>query len=263
MLCLGPDGWGEAVAANRTIDQVFRPFVENIGKPNDQIISRSLTKQLQPYDQLHLVAASLFLDDLEILLTASHQGDAIRSEWNKRTLICRWIHENNVDDMYDYIIFDCPPATKIVTQNAIAASDCYIVPVVPEAVMERGTPHLYDVIRTRIDSKLKDLSSALRESSPIHVHDTQLAGVVVTRIRTSGSYSGYVNDHTQHLRTLMERWKDDLVQPYIHDGVGVSDALAEGVPVYDRSKTQNVGRRQINTQYSDLVRALKMRIDSR
>lgn len=43
---------------------------------------------------------------------------------NKRTLICRWLEESGVDDEYDLIIFDCPPATKIVSQNAIAASHC-------------------------------------------------------------------------------------------------------------------------------------------
>ena len=95
------------------------------------------------YSSLDMVPASLQLDDIEIELTATHQGNAIQSEWNKRTLLCRWIEETKLDKLYDYIIFDCPPATKIVSQNAIAASHGYIIPVVPEAVMERGAPHLY------------------------------------------------------------------------------------------------------------------------
>ena len=30
------------------------------------------------------------------------------------------------DKKYDYIIFDCPPATKLVSQNALAASDYFV-----------------------------------------------------------------------------------------------------------------------------------------
>ena len=168
LVCLGASGWDEAVAANRTIDEVFRPFVEeNTGLPGDEIISRNLMKHLRPYERLpykhlHLVAARLSLDDIEIELTATHRGNAIRSEWNKRTLICRWIQENNIDDEYGYIIFDCPPATKIVTQNAIAACHSYIV---PESVMERGTPHIYEMMRTGIDNRLKALSVVYAERS--------------------------------------------------------------------------------------------------
>ena len=92
-----------------------------------------------------------------------------------------------------------------------------------------------------------------REANPIHVPDTKLAGVVVTRIKRAGGYSGYTNDHTQHLHSLKERWKDELVQPYILDGVGVSEALSEGVPVYDLRRTQNVGKRRIHLHYRELI----------
>ena len=261
IVCLGAQ-WGEAVKEKKTIDEVFRPFVgQTQALPGDEIILSVLSKSNQ-YDQLHLVAASLSLDDVEIEMTATHDRNATLSEWNKRTLICRWIQENNIDDKYDYIIFDCPPATKVVSQNAIIASHSYVIPVVPEAVMERGTPHLHQMIRTGIDNRMKSLSSisTVVSPTPIYVPDTKLAGVVVTRIKTSGGYSGYTNDHTQHLRSLKRQWKEALVEPYIVDGVGVSEALSEGVPVYDRSNTQNVGGRNIHTLYKDLIDELKRRI---
>lgn len=261
IVCLGASGWQNAVTAKMTIDEVFRTFFGQ-RLPGAGIISQSPMRNYL-YDKLHLVAASLSLDDLEIELTSTSQGHLYQSEWNKRTLICRWIQQNNIDDKYDYIIFDCPPATKIVSQNAIVASHSYVIPVVPEAVMERGTPHLHQMIRTGIDDRMKSLSSMSTALSPtpIYVSDTKLAGVVVTRIKTSGGYSGYTNNHTQHLRSLERQWKEALVKPYIVDGVGVSEALSEGIPVYDRDNTQNVGGRNIHTLYSDLVKELKRRID--
>lgn len=265
IVCLGASGWGNAVTAERTINEVFRTFLrEDHGLPGAEIICQSPMKSHR-YGKLHLVAASLFLDNLEIELTSTLQGHLYQSEWNKRTLICRWIDENNIDDKYDYIIFDCPPATKIVSQNAIIASHSYVISVVPEAVMERGTPHLHKMISTGIDNRMKALSSmsAVLNPTPMYVPDTKLTGVVVTRIKTSGGYSGYTNDHTQYLRSLKRQWREALVEPYIVDGVGVSEALSEGVPVYDRSNTQNVKGRKLHTLYEQLTGELKQRIDER
>ena len=175
--------------------------------------------------------------------------------------MCRWIEETGVDDQYDYIVFDCAPATKIISQNAIAASHGYIVPVVPEAVMERGAPHLHGMIQSGIDKRLVALAT-LGHPRTMHVEETDLVGLVVTRIQVAGNaYSGYTDDHTQHLRSLQNRWGENLLAPYISQGTGVSSALTDSVPVYDREDTKNIGDRGIHEQYKNLVAQLKSRID--
>ena len=265
VLCLGVDGWQSAIEEKRMIDGVFRSFTGQSAMPTSEIIVKNPMRRMRSrnYDGMDLAPANLSLDDVEIELMASHQGNAIQSEWNKRTLICRWIEENEIDGRYDYIIFDCPPATKIVSQNAIAASHGYIIPVVPEAVMERGTPHLHQMIRTGIDARLKALA-LMKEANPrpMHVPDTKLVGVVITRIQTApNARSGYTDDHTQHLRSLQARWTTELVEPYINQGTGVSRALSEGVPVYDRGHTQNIGGRGIHRQFEKLTAKLRQRTD--
>jgi chromosome partitioning protein len=229
--------------------------------PGKELVSKT-SQNSQSYGNLRIVPASLQLDDIEIELTSSHHGNAIQSEWNKRTLVCRWLEESGVDDIFDYIIFDCPPATKIVSQNAIAASHGYIIPVIPEAVMERGAPHLFQMVQSGIDARLKALAS-LGTPRAMHVPDTKLVGVAITRIKTHGpAASGYTDDHTQHLSSLQRYWGNNLVTPYIEDGTGVSQTLAEGVPVYDRGWNQNIGGRGLHTMYKDLTAALKARIDA-
>lgn len=101
----------------------------------------------------------------------------------------------------------------------------------------------------------------LGEPRKIFVSKTQLVGVVITRIQTSGGRSGYTNDHTQHLSSLKRQWGEDLIEPYIVQGTGVSQALADGVPVYDRDTTQNVGRRRIDSLFRDVTDELKRRVD--
>ncbi len=264
ILCLGADRWQEAVDEDRTINAVFCPFVgQSPGLPGDEIVlsdPMAPRHYRNPYSSLDLVSSSLRLDDTEIELTASHHGNAIQSEWNKRTLVCHWLEETGIDDEYDYIIFDCPPATKIVAQNAIAASHGYIIPVVPEAVMERGAPHLFEMVKSGIDKRLKALA-AMGEPRSMHVPESELVGLVITRIQTSKGYSGYTDDHTQHLHSLQRRWEDALVEPYIVQGTGLSQALADGVPVYDRASTQNVGGRGLHRRFRELTAELKQRID--
>lgn len=264
IICLNASGWTTAVQAGRTVTEIFRPFIgQQIPFPGAQLIEPQAIKQaIGQYQNLDIVPASLELDDIEIDLTASHHGNAIHSEWDKRTLLCRWIEETGIDDEYDYIIFDCPPATKIVSQNAIAASHGYIVPVIPEAVMERGAPHLVAMIKNGIDTRLKALA-ALGTPRPMHVPDTELVGVAITRIQTHGpANSGYTDDHTQHLGSLRRTWGTQLLRPYIEQGTGISQALSYGLPVYDLSGTQNIGGRGLDTAYQALTDALKVRIDA-
>ena len=261
IVCLRANRWSQTVDNGHTVTEVFRPFVgQRQDLPGDEILVSSPLRG-RHYQSLDLVSASLQLDDTEIELTASHHGNAILSEWNKRTLICRWIEETEIDDRYDYILFDCPPATKIVSQNAIAASHGYVIPVVPEAVMERGAPHLHEMIRTGIDKRLNALAAMVSEPRSMHVADSSLVGVVITRITTAGGYSGYTDDHTQHLRSLQNQWGDDLLGPYIVQGTGISQALSSGVPVYDRANTQNIGGRGIHRLFRELTEAIKSGVD--
>ncbi|MDA1258299.1 MAG: ParA family protein [Chloroflexi bacterium] len=261
IVCLGGSRWQTAVDAAQTIDEVFKPFIGQTPTfPGPELIIRNPLRR-QPYRTLALVPSSLHLDDTEIELTASHHGNPIQSEWDKRTLLCRWLEETGADNDFDYIIFDCPPATKIVAQNAVAASHGYVIPVVPEAVMERGAPHLEQIVRSGIDVRLNALAS-MGTDRPMFVPDTVLVALVVTRIQTAprGS-SGYTSDHTEHLASLQRRWNTRLLRPYVVQGTGVPASLARSMPVYDLSGEQNIGGREIHRQYEQLTAALKSRID--
>lgn len=265
IVCLTAPVWQKVVAQGQTVNEIFKPFIgQSQSFPNKSIIVKNAIRQqsvAHNYSNIDIVPASLQLDDTEIDLTASHHGNAIHSEWDKRTLICRWLEEASVDQDYDYIIFDCPPATKIISQNAIAASHGYIIPVIPEAVMERGAPHLSNMIKSGIDSRLKALAT-MGTPRPMHIPDTQLAGVVITRIQTHGpANSGYTDDHTRHLASIKKQWSKLLLKPYIEQGTGISQALDDGVPVYDRAQTQNIGNRGLDTMYKNLIIQVKNQVD--
>ncbi len=68
------------------------------------------------YPNLDFVSAQFELDDTEIDLASTNYGNPMLSEWEKRTLLASWLDKIGAEDKYDYVVFDCPPATKIVSQ---------------------------------------------------------------------------------------------------------------------------------------------------
>lgn len=119
IICLGAVDWEKAAKGEKTTTEIIKPFISYSQMPGREIIIENPLND-RDYENLDLVPASLQLDDAEIELTASHHGNAVQSEWDKRTLLCRWIEETGVDDEYDYIIFDCPPCHK----TSVAECDC-------------------------------------------------------------------------------------------------------------------------------------------
>jgi chromosome partitioning protein len=262
---LKPKEWEKAVEEGRTLNSIFEHFtIPGTKLPGKEIIY----KKPYPYDypKLDLLPATLKLDETEIELTSTAIGDPMVSEWNKRTLICKWIEENRVAEDYSYIIFDCPPATKLVTQNAIATSHAYVIPVIPDAVSTRGIPHLIGRMFVKIDEKLADLADILKRRKKklfsTYVPKTRLAAIVIFKIKTSGmSYSGYTLDHTRHLNSINRDYSKYIIEPYIVDGVGVPECMARGLPVYDFPNTQNVRTRGFVDRFKKITKQIKQRVD--
>ena len=287
-LCLGTERWNQVAESGDTLSKIFLSFVSEAHEmPGREIVTLNPTYDLlggdgherELYYFVDVVPASLDLDTIEIELTSTQQGSPIRSEWNKRTLICRWIEQTIYDDEFDYIIFDCPPATKIVSQNAIAASHGYIVPVIPEAVMQRGLPHLMGTI-SRIDRTLRAysaLSEREQRGRSIWAPNTKLAGITVSWVRGSIGERGTTLDHSRHLTELEdfiseEIGADRLFDPYIPHTTLVSRALGDNIPVYDlplstlndnklRVRETEDEEKTIDSFYKELVDEIKARID--
>lgn len=266
ILCLGYDRWVEVSNSVNTVDGIFLSYIDGEhAMPKEEIIE---VAPINGYTLVDVAPASLNLDSIEVELTSAFIGSPMRSEWNKRTLLCKWIEETGVDDEYDYIIFDCPPATKIASQNAVAASHGYIVPVVPEAIMQRGLPHLRETIKYRIDGMLKMLAALPGiNSSGIYVRDTRMIGLAITSAK-SGRVGKHelISDHTIHMH-IIERFADEygehIIMPLIPETTLVSRALARNIPVYGIPGSDIEDRKLRDGYIYDLYESLVENIESR
>ena len=213
---------------------------------------------------MDFVSAQFELDDTEIDLASTQYGNANLSDWQKRTLLADWLDQIKADTRYDYVVFDCPPATKIMSQNALAASDCYVVPVIPDDLSSRGVTHFRHLVQDKIDSKLAYLKANAHVSEKdipkSFVPTTRLAGIVPFLVKSAGrAYSGYTNIHTEQIAALRRRWKGDVIKTVGKNLTGVPESVNAGWPVW------NWGERNVTQAVKDMMTSicqeLKTRID--
>jgi len=123
---LGATLWEQCVKNERTVNRVFESFCNRkIPMPQDDIVIKnakgeSNERNKDLYPSLDFVSAQFELDDTEIDLASTTYGNASLSDWEKRTLLAGWLDHIDAHRHYDYVVFDCPPATKIVSQQAPA-----------------------------------------------------------------------------------------------------------------------------------------------
>jgi chromosome partitioning protein len=250
IVILGGKLWEEAAKNRKTSNTVFESFCNRkVAMPGDEIITRNplhaRDSGVDHYPKLDLVPAQFELDDTEIELASTTVGSAMVSEWQKRTLLAEWLDKIDANNAYDYIIFDCPPATKLVSQNALAASDYYIIPVIPDVMSSRGVTHFRNLVTEKIDKKLTFLKNGAgiseKDTPKSYVATTKMAAIVPFLAKHAGNaYSGLTNIHTEQLEALRKKWGNDVIKEVVKNLTGVPEAMDSGWPVWNAYETKNI-----------------------
>ena len=273
IVLLGATLWEACVKQQKTINRVFESFCNRkISMPQQEIIicnpifERHNRESYYEdfYPSLDFVSAQFELDDTEIDLASTNYANPMLSEWEKRTLLASWLDGIDASSTYDYIIFDCPPATKIVSQNALAASDSYVIPVIPDELSSRGVTHFRGLVQHKIDGKLAYLKNSARipvgDIPTNYASATRLAGIVPFLVRYAGrAASGYSNIHTEQLARLHRQWKSDVIKTNGKYYTGIAEAVNAGWPVWNYNG-KNVTK-VIENMMTNICDELKTRID--
>ena len=106
---------------------------------NDDEIQEAIIKT--KYKNLYLLPSTINLAGLETeLLEKSRIEEGFDRRWQLKK------HLSKIEDEFDYIIIDCPPALGIITTNALAASKSVIIPVQCEFYALEGITQLLNTI---------------------------------------------------------------------------------------------------------------------
>lgn len=144
------------------------------------------------------------------------------------SILARFLKDYQIDQIYDYVIFDCPPANNLITQNALMVSDYYLVPTIMDDMSTRGVGHIRHVIeKTFISSIHKEYKTLIKMSPKISFLDfyrkdlPKILGVFET-LKKSGC-------KTEEYR---KRIVNDLNMPLFESVIlhykGISDEIGQG-----------------------------------
>ena len=61
-------------------------------------------------------------------------------------ILKKFIERSGLDEIYDFIIIDCPPTLGLLVVNTLCASGGVMVPFRPDEFSKKGLNHLYDVL---------------------------------------------------------------------------------------------------------------------
>ncbi len=113
---------------------------------------------------------------------------------------------------YDHMIFDSPSGVGLLTRNALAAADCYVVPVVPHFLAVEGIALL--------------LAAAERLRHRCHT-DLQLGGILITladyRSKTTRS----------NVEALRSRFADGVFAVEVRVNIALAEAPEHGQTIFD------------------------------
>jgi len=262
--------WETLVKANKTVNLIFESFANRrVQMPDKEIIVQNVfhdrDKRYDLYPGLDFVPAQFELDDTEIDLASTNYGVAALSDWEKRTLIATWLDKIDAQSNYDYVLFDCPPATKIVSQNALSASNCYIVPVIPDELSSRGVTHFQGLVSRKIDEKLDYLRQSARvdpaQVPSAYIPTTKMAAIVPSLVKSAGNAaSGMTNIHTEQLASLRRQWGNTVITATGKHYIGVPEAVNAGWPVWNYWGSN--AKSKVKNMMTNICSELKDRIDA-
>ena len=152
-------------------------------------------------EALALLPASLRLAGADLALARKHGPDKLL----KKAL-------SAVRRRYDVIVFDCPPGLSILSVNALAAADAYIVPVLPHHLDMEALAGFFETL-----SALKD-----RLGKP-----PELLGILLTQV----DHRTQVTD--QVVAAIRAAWGKRVFNTEIPVNVRLAEAPAQGRTIFE------------------------------
>lgn len=180
---------------DETLNYVYTVYMQakKIGNINFKVNSDKIIKTANSID---FIPNSLFSELGGLDKISMDIGKSIEN----LLVLHDFIEENELNECYDFIFFDCPPSNNVITQSAFLYSDYYIIPTIMDPLSSNGVEHYKSVIEKIyenycVNGEFADVLSLLFGSQPrlIGIFETMRKGPTDTsNYRTAMKESGYL-----------------------------------------------------------------------
>lgn len=159
-----------------------------------------------PYHNLWIVPSTMDLAGAELEL-AEAQGRAKRIENALKTA--------ETENLFDFILIDCPPSLGLVTINALTAADTVLIPIQCEFFALEG---------------LSQLTNTVKQVKKVYNPQLDIEGVLITM------FDGRLNLTMQVLAEVKKYFASKTFKTVIPRNVRISEAPSHGKPInyYDK-----------------------------
>jgi chromosome partitioning protein len=197
--CISPKDWGKHANKHGTVADLLGVKNANNAEGKKKTATQVLLKNVRANVDLIPSHIDLFLIDLEL-------GGATSRETKLRQAL------KTILDDYEVIVCDCPPNLTIPTQNALAMSTHYVVPISPDFLSSLGVALLI--------SRVKKMGEDLER-------DLELAGIVISRCGRPAI------KREQTKASLRKEFKKLVLPGELTERIAVASAAQDNVSVFE------------------------------
>ncbi len=151
-----------------------------------------------------------------------------------------------VQDAYDYILFDCPPNIYMMTQNALVASDWYVVTTIPEFLSRIGI----QILKDKVDVIRKNVSGVANVAGATGIGVAEMGGIVSVKVRIGGTR--ITDQHEGWMTTLHGAFPGMCFDDYTTELIGYSEAAELRLPIW-LANTPNARRAARKSEYENIT----------
>ncbi len=205
--CISLKAWQDHAKENGTVADLLGVRSHTSAEGKERPAEGTIVKEV--FKNVDLIPSHLDLFTIDLDL-----GSEVARETRLRRAL------KDIVSNYDVVVCDCPPNLTIPTQNALAMSTHYVVPVSPDFLSSLGIALLI--------TRVQKLSDAL-ESSIKHT------GIIMSRV----GRPSYFREQT--VQTLRAAFKDKVFDAEIRERSAVSESAAKNVPVFSMGDAAAAG----------------------
>jgi len=258
-LCAPPEKWEDFKKRRGTIATMYKRFQEKQPLDTKRYIWEEPIRSGGRVENLDLIPCDVDLlgEDLggggqltgvfPTLELLKRQAKAFLRE---RKFLKNAIRE--VQDKYDYILIDCPPNIYLMTQNALVASNCYVITTIPD--------HLSTIGLSILIEKVKRIGKLLKSAQPFTGKSDQglivakLGGIIFVKVRTGGTLiTNTHSDRMKEIRSDASLGTNPCFSVYTTELIGYSEAAEYSLPIWlqDSPNAKRAARKQQYEKITD------------
>ena len=263
-LCANIDQWKRRKSRTGTIKELYERYLKKVTLDVTRCIwNDAVVVDGDPIRGLDLIPCDIDLLGEDIggspvvgtFSTLQALRENARLYIREMSFLRRVIEE--VEDKYQWVIIDCPPNLYLMTQNALHASDYYVVTAIPDHLSTIGLNILTQKARTigEVVEKASTLAGLAGNRTV-----ARLGAIVFVKVRLGGTR--IVATHEATMREISQPhppFAGKVVEQSTTELIGYGEAAENRVPVWEHD-SPNARRVAEKDEYPEITRQLVLKL---